>query len=155
MPFVSIDGILCRVVEIMGEAFSKCKNVTEIILPDTITTIRKYAFAYLTIEMFVIPSSVTYVESFIISDFAPKQIIFCGKKEPTINESPCFSSLFHGKVFVSNDFEPEKTEAFGKQIIRKPNICKFVPIWQLHTCNNIRQRKYINYIFFIVLLELC
>ena len=115
LPFVTISEVRCKVVELSTQCFNRCKNITEIILPDTITTIKQYAFAFLTIERLFIPRSVTLVESFIVSDFAPKQIIFCGTKEPVFKPTEgnsCFSSLFHGEVIVPFDYEPEKTQAF-------------------------------------------
>lgn len=155
LPYVTISNVLCKVVEISGFSFCRCKSVTEIIIPDTITTIRQYAFAYLTIKRFIFPKSITLVESYIISDFAPKQIIFCGTKDPTFRgigaENKVISSIFKGKVIVPIDYESNKNEAFQNAISRKRNACMLVPKWEQRTCNNACQTK-INRSVFVFLL---
>ena len=139
LPEVSMSGTVLKVTEIGKLTFYKCYNITDIIIPDTITTIRQYAFAFLNIERIIFPKSLNYIESFIISDFAPKQIIFCGTKDPTFqgigNEKAVFSNLFKEKVIVPYDYESKKT-GFLRPIIRKRNACTFVPIWQHQTCHH-------------------
>ena len=45
LPFVEIDSISCKVVEISDEALYGCSDITDIILPNTIETLKFECFS--------------------------------------------------------------------------------------------------------------
>ena len=124
-PLVSIDSITCTVIEIGQYALNGCSLVTDIILPNTITTLK---FACIgnapLLKRLVIPESVTKVETFFIADEPLEEIYFCGNKEPAMinyNGDNYISAQFTGSVVVPSDYDSSKT-TFCKRNIKRQNV---------------------------------
>ena len=136
LPYVDIDSISCCVTEVWFYSFCGARNVINVILPNTITTLKDNAFAYMdSFKSIIIPKSVTSVENFFIANMAPDNITFCGTKEPKTVGSGFISSLFKGKVIVPLDYEPTITTFLSKEIIRRDVACSLsAHQWKMMTC---------------------
>ena len=77
----------------------------------------------------IIPSSVTAVESYFITVFAPERIIFCGTKEPKmINSNGAdvyIYQSFTGSVIVPSNYDKTKSTFLQKGITRNLNTEKY------------------------------
>ena len=83
LSHVTIDNVYCTITSIGKNAFKVCKQVTNIVIPNTVTLLNDHCFWELSLTSpLIIPSSVTTVESWFINAWGPKAIIFCGTKEP-------------------------------------------------------------------------
>lgn len=124
---VLIDGVSCTVTMLGWNAFFQCSKLTNIIIPNTVKTLKRYCLGnlYLTESLFL-PSSITKVEYYFISNWASKLLVFCGTKEPEMVSgfeiTPTLKS-----VTVPNDYEGStfctksivKTAATGCTIIKE------------------------------------
>ena len=137
-PEVQINGANCIVTEIGSFSFSGCENITNIILPSTITTLRIGSFTSLNMtKPLIIPSSVVLVESWFVNVWSPSCVVFCGTKEPTMkdvdNYDGFISTYFKGKVVVSYNYNGEKFCL--RDIKRKLYVCDLTLKWMIkHTC---------------------
>lgn len=120
---VVIGSITCKVVEIGIAALNDCQKVTDIILPNTITTLKDSCIGNNPlIKKIIIPSSVTKVETYFISDMKPDSIIFCGTKEPTMiptRSENYITGGFAGFVAVPLNYDSSKSTFCLKRIQRE------------------------------------
>ena len=136
LPKVRINGVSCRVIEISKYALRKCSKVTNVIIPNTITTLRERCIGYLSlVTKIIIPSSVILVESYFINRMNPQSIIFCGAKEPTmspVNEDVYFADIFRGNIIVRDNYDSTKNTFCKKKIERKKERYFLSPCFSEH-----------------------
>ena len=125
LPNVLIDKIKCVVTVIGKYAFKDCAKITRITIPNTIKTLKIFAFRNISLESaLIIPCSIVRVESWFIDYWKSYTVIFCGVNEPEkviINSYKSWmSNYFTGRVIVPLNY---KEETFClKNIERNPNI---------------------------------
>ena len=151
LPRVSIDGKSYDVTEVGKDAFDYAYSVTNVHIPNTIKTLRVNSFGWMKAKTFVIPESVTAVESYFIAEMAPDNITFLGIKEPKMSNGDgdfYISSKFKGKVIVPLEYEPKKTTFLYKSILRM-NILKKRETYHIR-----RRRLYFSsHIVLVILLS--
>ena len=153
LSHVTIGSIYCIVTMIGKWAFYECKGLTNLLIPSTITILKRSCFYSLSLTSpLVIPASVKSVESFFIEDCSPI-IIFCGTEEPqTINVgwSDWISNQFTGKVSVPNEYKSDK---FLKKNIEKRELTECAA--SIYASVRIKRRqKWLILVFFIHILLL-
>ena len=75
---VLISSVSCAVTMIGYYAFAYCKKLTNIIIPNTVKTLKKYCFESLCLtEPLILPSSITKVETWFINNWNSKSLVFC------------------------------------------------------------------------------
>ena len=152
--YVLISGVECKVTTIGRKAFYGCVNVTNIIIPKTVTTLLFYSFKniYLT-KPLVLSSSITSVETNFIDDWFSNSLLFCGTKEPSkeILGSGTYwiSTRFTGAVIVPPNYE--KNEFCSKNVIKlKNDLC--MKLEMRNTCNRKRNIYYTS--LFIIHIQI-
>ena len=124
---VLIDGVSCIVTMLGFCAFSGCTKLTNIVIPNTLKTLKFCCFdrLYLT-EPLILPSSITKVESDFLSNWHSKSLVFCGTKDLVMTSSFSISSYLTS-VIVPMNYESDKfctknvvkTAATGCPIIKE------------------------------------
>ena len=108
---VLISAISCIVTTIGWGAFEACKKITNIIIPNTVTTLKQECLDDLCLtEPIIIPSSVTRVESYFLDNWGSKSIVFCGNKEPdavATADGRWISGRFTGSILVPMNYEKD------------------------------------------------
>ena len=149
---VLIAGVSCIVTMIGKKAFRKCQRITNIIIPNTVNTLKQQCFEelYLT-EPLVIPSSVTNVESYFLFKWNSKTLIFCGSKDP--NKTSTDGTRWISSSFVDNVIVPlnyENDEFCSKKVSKVlPNECKvqYEENKRIYTCFR-KRNSYLISLFF-------
>ena len=108
---VLISSVTCVVTMLGRDAFFHCKKITNIIIPNTVNTLkyRSLGWLYLTAPL-ILPSSITKVESWFLCDWYSKSLIFCGTKEPEMintNGDTYISEYFKDNVLVPQNYEKD------------------------------------------------
>ena len=127
---VPIGGVSCTVTMLGYWAFCQCSKLTNIIIPDTVKTLKKYCLGTLHLtEPLILPSSITKVESYFITNWAYTLLVFCGTKEPELDSSfsitPSLTSITVPKNYEGSTFCTKsvvKAAATGCPIIIKKRI---------------------------------
>jgi hypothetical protein len=147
-PYVVINSVTFTVVEIGRSALLDCSNITEINLPNTITTLKQWCFGNLhLVKTIIIPASVTTVETFFIANMGPNEIYFCGTKEPTMvntnGDDGYISADFKGVVTVPSNYDPSKT-TFLKRNIQRIDVqyCSYFAYQMNRNCRTIKCRMF-------------
>ena len=125
VPSVLIGSVSCKVVEVATGALNGCSQVTDIVLPNTIETLKDACIGNTPlIKRIVIPASVTKVETFFLADMNPEEIYFCGTKEPEMintRKDNYIASAYTGVITVPLNYDSSKT-TFCKKSIKRQNI---------------------------------
>ena len=163
LSHVTIDNVYCTVTTICYRAFSYCYQVANIVIPNTVTLLRKSSFWNLNLTSpLIIPSSVTTVESFFINNWGPKAIIFCGTKEHLMIDTSTgnngfISAKFTGKVSVPEDYEKDSfcLKSVEKKTLSDCSIIQTFLSIKLHrarTCLKQRQQVILSSLFYMMIL---
>ena len=162
LSHVTINNIYCIVTMIGKTAFYYCSKLTNIVIPNTINTLKYMCFRNLNLDTLIIPSSVKIVESWFINNWGPKILVFCGTKDPKMIDTESgndghISSSFSGNVLVPNDYEASTfcLRSIEKKTLTECSIIQTFISMKLHrarTCFRQRQQIYFISLFIMIIL---
>lgn len=152
LPRVEFAGIVCKVVELGYRSFCNVNGITNLTIPNTVTTLKEGCIEKMpNLKIVIIPSSVTTVESWFIVNMVPDQIIFCGTKEPKAvytYSNEYVASGYNKAVIVPLNYEPGKTSFLNKNAERRSISCPSMKY-------NTRKMKYHTFVssnFLIIMI---
>lgn len=92
-----------NVKEVVKGAFDNCANLKNILLPDSITTIRSVAFRGTSLEVLVFPHKVTTVEWFILYDCHTSPTLISMNTTPPTMDNDVFRNATLSEVYVPDE----------------------------------------------------
>lgn len=139
---VTIDGATYSVTSIGEEAFIRCRDLTAIVMPETITKICKRAFYYCRgLSEIVIPNSVIEIEEEAFCDCDSVTSITIGNSVKTIGESAFAYCMNATSITIGNSVETIGKEAFSNcydfSSIEIPNSVKTIGYGAFRDCSRL------------------
>lgn len=139
---VTIDGATYSVTSIGEDAFSRCRDLTAIVMPETITKICQAAFYYCRgLSEIVIPNSVIEIEEEAFSNCDSVTSITIGNSVKTIGESAFAYCMKATSITIGNSVETIGESAFrgcrSLTSITIPNSVTTIDEFAFNGCRNL------------------
>lgn len=109
---ITVKGITYTVTSIGSSAFSNCRNLTSIEIPNSVTSIGSFAFAFSGLTSIEIPNSVTSIRSFAFEGSALTSILIPNSMT-SIGDEVFFGCEYLTSVVIPNTITSIGSQAFS------------------------------------------